>query len=766
MTSPQPRLLNLNTPTVRNQRTLVWLDQQDPVLPWSVWDGVVVSLEAYQRWSTSARIVGVILLEETPGWIEELYTLSSSVTMIFLPQRLLRVKSQAFWADNFDNVMCLEAMYDSYPFLLSPWKSTIRGAESGTHDKDIADAICIMALLGRYHRLVGVQNEMVSLARREALSSITVELTAIPEEVWMVTQYYRPDHKKRAKEIRECLRQNCANPLISRIVLLNEKDESNDANKWYDVPGHEKIHQVVIGTRLTYADFIQYVYDHVPPHVFTILCNADIYWNETLQELWRIQLANRMLGLLRWDVGEPTPCGQTEPKLFGPRADSQDSWIFLSDSIKDREWDLTPLAFCLGQPGCDNAFAGHMLRNRFALSNPAYSIQSLHLHRTEFRTYDKRNTVPATVYINLAPGHLIDMKQERVPTLAPPYLCHELVPFEIRSSSMSNEITYCTMLEKEGRYKWEPTVENNYFEPAIPYYVWNKASVTPNGLVYDQHTIYLGKHAEDPRFQYWTGASVDLFTPLLRCETMLALPFADTSVFRHPNVYVLHYLSRALRLWAEHPFAKEASFWLPRECAFSLSTLLGDRTRRGIPWSEDTACWAQTVVGGLPGPLALELGKEEITALRTWLPSWEPRVRGMVCTVLLNETAGVTRSFVQQRIAPWLQRQDRAWQVRAVNGADSITHGSYSPMLGSALCVFLGGADVWAPIWALPKEACVVEFQQELKLQGESQHVAHMAELIPWVLLLAKGEDIQDQIMEQLEKWYRRNAHHIATIMP
>jgi hypothetical protein len=694
--------------------------------------------------------------------MEELYALSSSVTMILLPQRLLRLKSQAFWSDNFDNVMCLEAMNDSYPFLMSPWINNMDHGTDGLKESTV-DALCIMALLGRYHRLVGVQKEMVSpLARREALSTMTLEPTAIPEQVWLFTQYYRPAHKKRAKEIRQCLKENCANPLISRIVLLNEKDESHDANKWYDVPGHEKIHQVVIGTRLTYADFIQYVYDHVPSRVFVILCNADIYWNETLQELWRIQLANRMLGLLRWDIGE------AEPTLFGPRADSQDSWIFLSDSIKDREWDLTPLTFCLGQPGCDNAFAGHMLRNRFALSNPAYSIQSLHLHRTEYRTYDKRDAVPATVYINLAPGHLIDMKQERVPSLAPPYLCHELVPFEIRSSSMSNEITYCTMLEKEGRYKWEPTVENNYFEPAIPYYVWNKAAVTPNGLVYDQHTIYLGKHAEDPHFQYWIGSPVDLFTPLLRCETMLALPFADTSVFRHPNVYVLQYLSRALRLWADHPFAKEASFWLPRDAAFSLSTLLGDRARRGIPWREDTACWAQTVVGGLPGPLALELGKEEITALRTWLPSWEPRVRGMVCTVLLNETAGVTRSFVQQRIAPWLQRQDRAWQVRAVNGADSMTHGSYSAMLGTALCVFLGGPDVWAPIWALPKEACVVEFQQELKLQGESQHVAHMAELIPWVLLLAKGdiEDVQDQIMEQLEKWYRRSAHHIATIMP
>lgn len=779
--SHQPRLLNLNTPTVRNQRTLIWLNQQDPSLPWSVWDGVVTSLEAYRRWSSCARIVGIILLEQehSPDFFAELYALSSSVSMILLSRRLLQLKSHVFWADNFDNVICLEDMIDSYPFLLTPWTSDAE--ESFTHavstvstveeakqhmarlerqaTERAADAVAMMALLGRYHRLVGV--DTLSPVRREALSSVTLEPFAVPEEIWMFTQYYRPDHKKRAKEIRECLRQNCANPLISRIVLLNEKDESHDANQWHDVPGHEKIHQVVIGTRLTYADFIQYVYDKVPHRVFTILCNADIYWDQTLQELWRIQLANRMLGLLRWDIGE------AEPVLFGPRADSQDSWIFLSDSIKEREWDFAPLTFRLGQPGCDNAFAGHMLRNRFALSNPAYSIKSLHLHRTEYRTYHKRDTVPATVYINLAPGHLIDMKQERVPVLAPPYLSHESVPFEIRSSSMSNEITYCTMLEKEGRYKWEPTVENHYFEPAIPYYVWSKAAVTPNGMVYDQHTIYVGKHGDDPRFQYWAEAVVDLFTPLLSCETMLALPFADLSVFRHTPVYVLHYLSRVFRLWAEHPFAKDASFWLPRECAFSLAALLGDHARRGIPWNEKTGCWAQKVVGTLPGPLAQELGKEEISALRTWLPTWEPRVRGLVCTVLLNETAGITRSFVQQRIAPWLQRQDRAWKVRVVDGTDTLTHGSYSPLLGTALCIFMGGREVWAPIWALPKEACVVEFQQELHIQGESQHVAHMAELLSWVLLLAKGtmDDVQDQIMEQLEKWYRRSANQITTVM-
>jgi hypothetical protein len=53
-----------------------------------------------------------------------------------------------------------------------------------------------------------------------------------------------------------------------------------------------------------------------------------------------------------------------------------------------------------------------------------------------------------------------------------------------------------------------------------------------------------------------------------------------------------------------------------------------------------------------------------------------------------------------------------------------------------------------------------MEFQQELQIDGECQHLAHIAGLQPWILLLSKGrrKDVQDQIMEQLEKWYKKNG--------
>jgi hypothetical protein len=54
----------------------------------------------------------------------------------------------------------------------------------------------------------------------------------------------------------------------------------------------------------------------------------------------------------------------------------------------------------------------------------------------------------------------------------------------------------------------------------------------------------------------------------------------------------------------------------------------------------------------------------------------------------------------------------------------------------------------------------VIEFQQELKLHGESQHVFAMAHLVPWIMMLSKGTvvNVQDQIMIQLKRWGVKNG--------
>ncbi len=746
-----PKLLNLNAPTIRDQRTLIWLQNQDTSINWSKWDGIVSSIADFNKWTDlQVNINGAVITEVSAeeGFIDQLYIMSKKVSLVLLSQKVLSLKSQEFWSENFDNVLSLDIILDQYPFIGAEW------------DGSVADGIAIFSILCRYNRLVDCINN-----RKDSVINV------LPNETWIFTQFFKHTNAARFKEIKECLIRNCACEHIDKIVLINEKDYSSE---FLNIPGAEKIQQVITKRRLTYSDFLEYVHDTVPNGVFVALCNADIYFGDSLADLHKINMTDRMLGLLRWDVQpkaaltQPTGAGdvdaQGDSKIFGPRADSQDTWIFLSDSIKSRKWDYSKFNFQLGQAGCDNAFAGHILRQKFLISNPAISFKTFHLHNTNIRNYSKADYIRAEIYINLAPGYIIDSKQLDAPLGKPDSISNELVSFEIKSSSMSNEITYCTMLEKVGRYKWEPSVENHYFVPTIPVHKWTKSSVTPNGLVYDLFTIYRGKHADDEQYNYWASANVDILTPQQHRERMFAIPFKNTDIFKHPDTYILNYISRCARLLKLYP---GTAFWIPRNFAEYLEYFdwgaAGAEKLKGVAFDENTACYADEVIGLLPGPAAAELGQEDISALRSLYSSWVEKPCGKTCAVVVGQQ--ITQKFAEERIAGLLQDLDEEWSIRYVNESD---YASYDTLLGASLCIFIGGQKTqkfWSKLWALPKECCVVEFQQELLIDGEFQHLAHIAGFKSWVLLLSKGpmDDVQDQIMEQLERWFKKNGDELIT---
>jgi len=623
--------------------------------------------------------------------------------------------------------------------LIKPW--------DGTH----ADAIGIFAHLLRYYRIVDVT---LSAERAAILSGIiTVEHNIQPQKTWLITQFFQHPQRKRFNEIKECLARNASCTNIDRIVLLNETDLSQH---WKQMKGAEKITQIIISQRLTYANFLQFVYDTVPSNVFVMLANADIYFkSDSLLYLWKIDMRDRCLALLRWDDnGE-------EPVLFGPRADSQDAWIFSSNTIKSKKWPYELFNFPLGRMGCDNAFAGHLLRNHIVLHNPAMSFKIYHMHSSEVRDYDKKAFIRADLFVNLCPTYLIDTKHETVPKSKTISVCNQMVPFEVQSSSLSNQITYCTMLAKQGRYQWSGEEENKYFETAIPVYQWKQVCMTPTGLVYDPYTIYKGKHSEDPRFQYWENSKVDFFTPLTSVNKLIAIPLPDLSVFQHPDVYILQYLSRILRVTLEVPECANASMLMPKAFKPFCSTL-SCRLPNSVEMS--SGYWANDIVGYLPGPSSLELGSEEIYALRSVLGTWKESCTGSICTVVCDDT--ITPAFVKERLVPLLKKKDPLWTVRIVTEKD---YGSYGAIVGASMCILMGGPQQrakWAKLWALPKSCCVVEMQQELAVDGEFQHMCHIAELKSWVLLLAKGSlsDVQDQVIEQMEKWFRKSSFELLMI--
>jgi hypothetical protein len=55
----------------------------------------------------------------------------------------------------------------------------------------------------------------------------------------------------------------------------------------------------------------------------------------------------------------------------------------------------------------------------------------------------------------------------------------------------------------------------------------------------------------------------------------------------------------------------------------------------------------------------------------------------------------------------------------------------------------------------------LIEFQQELDMNGECQHLAHVCELNAWVLLVSKGS-VSTQIVQQLSRWIVKHEDEIV----
>ena len=88
----------------------------------------------------------------------------------------------------------------------------------------------------------------------------------------VITQYFELKNNEYQSDIDECLTYNLNNPLITEIVLLNEK--IYDFSKF---PSHHKIRQVNIGRRLRFSDAFNYANNHFARRT-VILGNYFLEW--------------------------------------------------------------------------------------------------------------------------------------------------------------------------------------------------------------------------------------------------------------------------------------------------------------------------------------------------------------------------------------------------------------------------------------------------------------------------------------------------------
>ena len=201
------------------------------------------------------------------------------------------------------------------------------------------------------------------------------------DQIIAVSQFFVHPNSERQNEINWCLFANVINQEISRIILLNEREYTMEEMGLKQFS--HKIEQVIIGKRLTYAETIKQVYA-LGLKGYIVLHNSDIFFDETLGHILVTDSSVKptLYAQLRYEFHD-----FKNIKIFGPRSDSQDAWIWHTNFNDILLRNVKIFNFKLGQPGCDNALIYLFKIFGFRIVNDPQFIHIFHYHTTEIRNY-------------------------------------------------------------------------------------------------------------------------------------------------------------------------------------------------------------------------------------------------------------------------------------------------------------------------------------------------------------------------------------------
>jgi hypothetical protein len=454
----------------------------------------------------------------------ELKEASKTSKLLFVSKKIIdEIGKDKIKESKFDNLILLEEMEFMYPHLGPCWDGTIE------------DAVVLAAGLMRFRRLKNCWNK-----RAEELGLMKVEEDT-PQLYW-ITQYYVPPKQKRRREIEKCLEINRNSKRISKIILLNEKKEGVD--------GMMKVEEKVIGKRITYADVMKEI-SKMPNNTYVAFANADIAIDdESWKNLWSINMDHKFLALLRYDVPESGKL--EEAALFGPRADSQDTWIVRSDDVKElgeKAWEGLDIPF--GQMGCDNAITVEMLKKRFQIVNPSLSMKTYHFHTSGIRGYNNLDVVDRPVFMYCHPTGFHELKPVFKMENGMKNLNNnqeKTIKRIVRGSDSSSWTNRMNKLLDSDKTSWDIHSENELTIVEEPRWKVNKSFSTMDGLCFSTSEMYIGEGVRPQKV--WGDIGVHGMNPTYLCKRGIFTPWPgiyDKQENISKEVFTLKYLSKILR---------------------------------------------------------------------------------------------------------------------------------------------------------------------------------------------------------------------------
>lgn len=188
--------------------------------------------------------------------------------------------------------------------------------------------------------------------------------------------YYQCGDITRQREIDLCLENNIKNKGINKIFLVIDDGSTCP----FDDP---RIQIININSRMTYKVWYELTKRYCNDGV-SLLCNSDIYFDETVNTLNHIiNENNKFLALSRWELLDGFTSQHPNPHW------SQDTWAMRVGDNLSKEF-IHLLDFPMGVPRCDNKIAYLFATRGWKVYNPIHSLRSIHVHESQMRTYDKK----------------------------------------------------------------------------------------------------------------------------------------------------------------------------------------------------------------------------------------------------------------------------------------------------------------------------------------------------------------------------------------
>jgi hypothetical protein len=755
------RILRTEASISRDKKTLVYLTgDADKSARWNRWQTIVSDREGLAVLEETMVVPNHVILwnrlsdEEIVFWKGWLTIHAKEVHIVILSQTI----ANQLGSDILEkiNVLCYNEMFDLYPFIETPL----------TDDSSLLQIIYATATIFRYNEVYhsksnyGTRDKEVLKAIKcyeshgGKINSTLLEASIVPKFV-LIQQYFEHSLSRRAREIKECLLRNIKNPYIDEIHLLNEK-AFQPTNDWLK---HPKVRETVIVNRISYDAVFNHIKSNVGPNTIVAFSNSDIYFGSEIRHLYSISLSKRFLSLLRWDDHnmpqiQPGSVDWQESKIFGPRPDSQDTWIVLSDDVTFNP-NIDDFQIPFGKPGCDNAINVAMLKQKFLVCNPAYTIKTYHMHLSATRNYNPQDIVEKPIYLYIDPTIIQEYQQVKdlQPWLKIPQSSKQTATVfrQIKYVNENSAKTICTMLRREKKWFYNVDEKNDFvYETDFVPNTYNLESkfTSPNGLVYGMNQIFIDKNEQ--WLKKWETANINILATTLHVPNLLAMEFTE-EMNRNISLWCTQYLAPALRI-RNQIYAKSGEkpeFLVCQRDSFPefLSSLAwqpaGEKVRF-VPYDEKLQYYADSLWVVEPRQTEARIQPDDIATLRQLIPSYlktEQKEKSTVIFAMEGDEDILSKS--------WFERIQlttfKGWRVNRIG----------SKTTAKEIMQVLAGADVligqsdseWSPLswmWCLPEKATVIEVMRDTKPKGENIHLAAVSGL-QYLLIVAKREPLDIQ---------------------